>query len=538
MSDAIVIGAGVNGLVAANLLVDRGWDVLVLEAQAAPGGAVRTDELTLPGFRHDTFSSFYPFAAASPIIGGLQLEDHGLRWRRAETVVAHPLRDGRVAAVHADVGATAASLEAFAPGDGDRWRALVQRYVGSQRAGVLRTFYSPFPPVRGGGRLLADLGPMGLMRFSRFALTTARRMGAEHFDGEGGPLLLAGNALHASLSPEQLPSGAFGWLMCMLAQTVGFPVVQGGAAGMIEALVRRLRAGGGALRCGARVGRIEVAGGRATGVVLDGGERIPARRAVLADVVAPSLYGGLLDERHVPPTLRADLRHFHLDDATVKVDWALEAPIPWAAQAARRAGTLHVSDGLDGLTRHGADVLRRHLPAEPGLVVGQYHAVDPTRMPEGTETAWAYTHVPHQVTGDAGGDGLTGRWTDEEAGRFADRMEAQIEAVAPGFRARIRARHILTPLGLQARDENLLHGAINAGSASLDQMLVFRPAAWHLGRPETPVADLYLASASAHPGGGVHGACGANAARAALLHDRLRPLRRVRVTGLRALSSR
>jgi phytoene dehydrogenase-like protein len=527
MSDAIVIGAGVNGLVAANLLADRGWDVLVLEGAATPGGAVRTDALTLPGFRHDTFSSFYPFAAASPIIRSLRLEDHGLRWRRAEVVVAHPLRDGRVAALHADLDATAASLEGFAAGDGDRWRALVGRYLERERAGVLGAFYGTFPPLRGGGRLLADLGPMDLLRFCRFALLPARRMGREHFAGEGGPLLVAGNALHASLAPEQVPSGAFGWLMCMLGQTVGFPAVEGGAAGLIEALVRRLAQQGGHLRCDARVHRIEVAAGRAAAVVLGGGERLAARRAVLADVFTRRLYGELLDERHVPASLRADLEHLHLDDATVKVDWALGAPIPWAAEPARRAGTLHVSDGLDGLSRHGADVQRQLLPGEPALVVGQYHALDPTRMPDGAETAWAYTHVPHDVRGDAGGEGLTGRWTDGEAERFADRMEAQIEAVAPGFRARIRARHVMTPAELYARDENLVDGAINSGSATLDQMLVFRPATWHLGRPETPVPGLYLASASAHPGGGVHGVCGANAARAAVLHERLRPLARL-----------
>src|SRR4051794_17927429 len=284
MRDAVVVGAGVNGLVAANLLADRGWEVLVLEAAATPGGAVRTDALTLPGHRHDTFSSFYPFAAASPILASLELERRGLSWRRADVVVAHPLRDGRCAAVHADPAATAASLESFAAGDGDRWERMVQRYVDEQRAGVLGAFYSSFPPLRAGGRLLADLGPRELLRFARFALTPARRMAAEHFAGEGAAVLLAGNALHASLYPEQGVSGAFGWLMCMLAQTVGFPAVQGGSAGLIDALVARLAERGGTLCCGARVSAIDVAGGRATGVVVAGGERVRAARAVLADV--------------------------------------------------------------------------------------------------------------------------------------------------------------------------------------------------------------------------------------------------------------
>jgi phytoene dehydrogenase-like protein len=525
--DAVVVGAGVNGLVAANLLADRGWEVVVLEAAETPGGAVRTDELTLPGHRHDTFSSFYPFAAASPIIRSLELERHGLTWRRADVVVAHPLRDGRCAALHAEVAGTAGSLEAFAAGDGARWERMVARYVEHQRAGVLGAFYSGFPPLRAGGRLLADLGPMELLRFGRFALTPARRMGEEHFAGEGGPLLLSGNALHGSLTPEQVVSGAFGWLMCMLGQTVGFPVAEGGAARIIEALVARLGQRGGSVRCGCRVAGIEVAGGRATGVRTAGGETVRARRAVLADVFVGDLYGGLLDERHVPGGLRADLEHFHLDDATFKVDWALDGAIPWTAEEARRAGTLHVSDGMDGLSRHGSDVLRHRIPAEPALVMGQYRPMDRTRMPDGAETAWAYTHVPHATAGDAGGDGLTGAWSEDEAQRFADRMEAQVEAVAPGFRSRIRARSILRPRDFHARDGNLVDGAINGGSATLHQMLVFRPAAWHLGRPETPVAGLYLASASAHPGGGVHGVCGANAARAAVWHARLGPARRL-----------
>jgi phytoene dehydrogenase-like protein len=526
MADAVVIGAGVNGLVAANLLADRGWEVTVLEAADTPGGAVRTDALTLRGFRHDTFSSFYPFAAASPIIRALELERHGLVWRRADVVVAHPLRDGRCAALHADPARTAASLEGFAAGDGERWEALVRRFVDHERAGVLGAFYGAFPPVRAGGRLLADLGPMELLRFARFALTPARPMGEKHFAGEGAALLLAGNALHGGLTPEQVVSGAFGWLMCMLGQTVGFPVAEGGAARMVEALVARLRQRGGDVACGRRVTGIEVAGGRAVAGRPPDGEVVRAGRAVLADVFVGDLYGGLLDERHVPADLRADLEHFHLDHATLKVDWALDGGIPWTAEEARRAGTVHVSDGLDGLTRHGADVMQHLIPAEPALVMGQYRPVDRTRMPEGAETAWAYTHVPHAVRGDAGGDGLTGTWSKTETERFADRIEAQIEAVAPGFRSGIRARHLMSPHDFHARDANLVDGAINGGAATLDQMLVFRPAPWHLGRPETPVDGLYLASASAHPGGGVHGVCGANAARAAVLHDRVRPARR------------
>jgi phytoene dehydrogenase-like protein len=524
--DAIVVGSGPNGLVAANLLADRGWDVLVLEARDSPGGAVRTEELTLPGFHHDVFSSFYPFAGASPIMRGLRLEDHGLRWIAADAVVGHPLSGGRSVVLHRDVDTTAASVARFAPGDDERWRAMVQRFVRDERAGVISAFYGTFPPVNGGLRLLRDLGPSGVLRLARFGLKPAREICREEFEGEGAGLLIAGNALHASLTPEQVPSGAFGWLMCMLAQTVGFPVPEGGAGRLIDALVARLRARGGTLRCDAPVEGFEVRAGRVTGARLVGGEVLGVRRAVLADVFAPTLYRDMLPPEEVPATVLEDLERFHLDDATFKVDWALDGPIPWEAEDVRAAGTLHVAEGIDALTRHGAQVAMGRLPEQPALVMGQYAPVDPTRMPPGKEVAWAYTHLPRDVKGDAAPEGLRGDWADPaEVSAFADRIEAQVEAYAPGFRSRILARNTLSPRDLERRNPNLVEGAINSGSATLDQMLVFRPTPRQLGRPETPVRGLFLASASAHPGGGVHGVCGANAARAALLHARVGRLR-------------
>ncbi|MCU4183085.1 NAD(P)/FAD-dependent oxidoreductase [Acidiferrimicrobium sp. IK] len=521
-ADAVVVGAGPNGLVAAIVLADAGWDVVVVEAQPVPGGAVRTAELTLPGFHHDVFSAFYPLAAASPAIKRLSLEDHGLVWRRAPVALAHPTPDGNCAVIAPDLDVTARSLDAYRPGDGDGWRSLMAVYDRYGRD-LLDALLGPFPPLRAGAALAAKGRAGGLLDLAWLAVVPARRLGEEHFRGEGGRLLLAGNALHTDLAPETAGSGLFGWLLCALAQDVGFPVPEGGAGALAAALVRRLHAAGGQLRCGEPVTAVRVVNGRAVGVRTAGGAQIAARRAVLADVAAPHLYGSLLDEAELPDAVTAGLRRFQWDAGTVKVDWALSGPIPWSAPDARRAGTVHVADSVDDLTRWSADLSTGTVPGRPFLLVGQQSMTDPTRMPPGTETAWAYTHVPRTIGRDERGQ-VTGRWDRGDEAAMAERMEARVEELAPGFRQRILARHILTPATLPGLDANLDGGAINGGTAQLHQQLVFRPTRGS-GRPTTFVDGLYLASSSAHPGGGVHGACGSNAARAAIAHHRTRMLR-------------
>jgi phytoene dehydrogenase-like protein len=515
MADAVIIGAGPNGLVAANVLADAGWSVEVLEEQAEPGGAVRSDRGVDPDFVSDVFSAFYPLAAASPALNAMRLENEGLRWSHAPSVLAHPLPDGRCAVLHRDLDATSASLEAFAPGDGAAWRELHAMW---DQAGedLLGCLFAPFPPVRSGMGLLAKVRAAGALRLARTMLLPVRRLGEEHFAGEGGRLLLAGNALHADLSPESAIGGGFGWLMSMLAQTHGFPVPVGGASALTGALVSRLERRGGSVRCGERVTEVVVRGGRALGVRTAGGEAVRARRAVLADVSAPALFTRLVAAEHLPPRLLADLRRtFQWDFSTFKVDWALDSPVPWTAEAAAGAGTVHLADSVDDLTRFAAQIATKHVPDRPFALFGQMTTSDATRSPAGTESAWAYTHVPQDIRGDAGDDLITGSWDEREREAMADRLEAQVERYAPGFRHRIRGRRILAPTTLQALNANLEGGAINGGTTALHQQLVFRPTPG-TGRPETPVAGLYLASSSAHPGGGVHGAPGANAARAAL----------------------
>jgi phytoene dehydrogenase-like protein len=217
------------------------------------------------------------------------------------------------------------------------------------------------------------------------------------------------------------------------------------------------------------------------------------------------------------------MERFEWDPGTVKVDWALDGPIPWTGAPERPPGTVHIAETVDELATAGGQIVAHTVPDRPFLLMGQMAAADPTRAPAGQESAWAYTHVPQEVRHDAGPDGITGRWDAGEAERMADRMQAMVEEYAPGFGDRVLARRVLGPKELQARDENLVNGALNGGTSSLHQQLVFRPVPG-LGRAETPVKNLYLGSSSAHPGGGVHGACGSNAARAALAHDRARRL--------------
>lgn len=516
----MVIGSGPNGLVAANILAERGWSVVVVEANAEPGGAVRSGEITEPGFVHDLFSAFYPLAVASPPLRRLELEKWGLRWRRSPLVVAHPLLDGRCAALSTDVERTAASLERFAAGDGDRWREMVgewQRISGPFLDAVL----GPFPPLRAAARLAARLGPTGVARLARHAALPVRRMAEERFEGIGGRLLLGGSALHADLCPEAAGSGLYGWLLCCLGQTYGFPVPEGGAGQLTAALVRRLEAHGGRVTGETRVTGIVVRAGRAVAVRTAGGDEIEARRAVVADVAAPHLFLDLVGADHLPPSFLADLARFEWDTSTVKVDWALNRPVPWRSPEAADAGTVHVADDFDNLTEVSAQLAMGLIPARPFILFGQQCRADPTRSPPGTETAWAYTHVPREVRGDAAGliDGRAGgdqrTWLDAVVAR----MEERVEALAPGFKDRIRARHVFGPQELMDANANLDRGAIGGGTAQIHQQLVFRPTPGS-GGATTPVRRLFLASSSAHPGGGVHGACGANAARAALVSAR------------------
>ena len=500
--DAVVIGSGPNGLVAAITLADAGWNVLVLEATDHFGGAVHST--SADGWVSDRCSSCYPLGAASPVIRALDLERHGLRWTHAPRPLAHPLGpdDDTGAAIHTDAADTAAGLAEEVPADGDAWLRLYDDYR-RIREPLLDALLTAWPPVRSGARLARALGSAGdLLRFARFMALPSHRMGEELFAGRRGRALLAGNAMHADTPLTAPVSGTMGWLLAMLAQEVGFPSAEGGSRELAAALVRRARAAGAELIGGHRVTGIELLAGRPIAVqTVDG--RITVRRAVIADVAATILYDDLLPEASVPPKLRVDLDRFTWDLPTVKVNYRLSAPVPWTAQSARGAGVVHLGGDADTFVHTCADLDTGRLPDSPYLLIGQTTTADPSRSPAGTEALWAYSHLPRGITDDGSADLL------------AKRIDAVIEQHAPGFGELKLDRDVQRPSDFTAGNASLGPAAVNGGTMQLFQQLVFRPTAG-LGGPRTVVPGVYLGSAAIHPGGGVHGACGWLAARAAL----------------------
>jgi phytoene dehydrogenase-like protein len=505
--DALVVGSGPNGLSAAITMARSGWRVLVLEAAERPGGAVATEELTLPGFRHDTFSSVYPSGAASPVFARLPLERHGLRWVHPRACLAHPLPDGRAAALYRDLDRTVASLEDIHAGDGERWRAFASPFV--EHFDALRhTMLGGFPPVRGTVRLAAGLGPRGILDFARLLLMSARALGEELFEDDGTRAWLYGSAMHSDVPPVGGGSAIAAAYLNLLGHGAGWPSPEGGAGRLADALVAHLRELGGEVRTSANVRRIVVERGRVVGVELDGGEPVGSP-VVVADVM-PGALVALVGEA-LPAGYARALRRYRRGPSTLKLDWALEGPIPWTAPQAREAGTVHLGGSAPEVLRTTA--MREGLPEHPFMLLGQQSLADPSRAPTGKHTAWAYTHGPQSLDWEA------------ERDRHVDRMEAQVERFAPGFRDLILARHVLGPADLQRRNANLLGGDVGGGSYSLDQV-VFRPVP-SLAPYRTPVRGLYLGSAATFPGGAVHGVPGHAAARLALTEARLRrPLSR------------
>lgn len=456
MTDALVIGSGPNGMAAAIRLAEAGRSVLVLEAADHHGGAVRTEELTLPGFRHDTFSAVHPAAAASPVWARMPLREHGLEWVHPAAAMAQPLEGGRAAMLYRELDRTAASLDALHAGDGAAWAAFAQPFLDRPKA-MERTFLAGFPPIRGP----LELGPRFLRLLPQSAVGFARRL----FAGEGPRTWLYGAALHADTPLDRPGSAIGGAYLNLLGHLAGWPSPRGGAQALSDALAAQLRSVGGELRTGARVEAILPRAGRVAGVRLAGGEILDAPL-----VIATVMPHALLRMAELPGWYRALLSRYVAGPATTKVDWALDGPIPWLNEEVRGAGTVHLVD--------------------PFVLLGQQSIADPTRAPAGKHTAWAYTHAPAHV------------------------IEEQVERFAPGFRERILARHVLTPGDFEARNANLIEGDTGGGSYRLRQ-LVFRPVP-RLSPYKTPIKGLFLGGASTFPGGAVHGVPGDAAARAAL----------------------
>jgi len=504
MTRVLVIGAGHNGLVAAIHLAAAGLDTLVLEHGPRPGGATRSSACTLPGFVHDDHAAFVPMTVASPAMRELALEREGLRWITPPTVMAHPFEDGSAIALHRDVGATVASLGGAA---GAGWAQAMDQLL-PHATTLVETILSPLPPVAGPLRLAAALRRDGL-DWARRMLGSIEALGLDLFAGDRrATAWLAGSAQHSGLPPTTAGSGAFGLLLQVLGHAHGWPLPEGGMGAVVDALVARARREGAQIRCDATVEEIVVRRGRVAGVRLSGGEELAAG-AVVSTVSALPL-SRMLAPGALPGRLERRLRSWRYGTAAFKLDYALSDPVPWTADEPRTAPVVHVAGSLTELSRAAQTSGLGEVPERPALVVGQQSLADPTRAPRGRHTLYVYAHVPSRPALD-----------DEE---IAARIEAQLERFAPGFGTRVLARAIRAPRATEAENPSMVGGDLGGGTMELDQQLVFRPAP-ALARYRTPLTGLYVAGASTHPGGAVHGMSGRAAARA-LLHDRrLRPWR-------------
>jgi phytoene dehydrogenase-like protein len=472
----VVIGAGHNGLVAAVRLAAAGVDVTVVEGAPRPGGGVRS--VRSGDFVHDECAAFFPLTAASPAFRALELD---VDWVNPPLPMAHVFDDGSALPLYRDVSETAAAV-------GEAWGSLVER-LWRVRDPLLRVVLDPLPPVRP----VLKLGREAVL-LAPLAVSSSARLGRRLFVDERAAGWLAGSGAHADVSPLAIGSGAFSLGLNFLGHLVGWPFPRGGAGRLTEALVERLRSHGGELRCGAAVERIEP--GR--GVVLRGGERLQAD-AVLC-TASPAVLMGLLP----PASLPARLGRWRYGIGTLKVDYELNAPVPWPSAEAREAAVVHVGGPLAEITASLEQAKAGVFPGQPALVVGQQSLHDSTRAPAGRHTLYVYARVPQHTAADT-----------------ADRVDAQIERYAPGFRSTVLARRVRTPADIERDNPSLVGGDLAAGSFEADQQLIFRPDP-RLCRYRTPLSGLYVAGAWVHPGAGVHGMPGWNAARMILEDRRLR----------------
>jgi phytoene dehydrogenase-like protein len=501
MNDRVlVVGAGHNGLVCAVRLAAAGVPVTVLEQAPHPGGAVASDVATLPGFVHDSCAGFFPLTLASPAFERLGVRER-LEWVNPDRVMAHPFPDGSAIALHRSLDATVESLERAAPGSGQGWLRVMAPLVERKHRVLRAALTDSFPPVRDGLALLASLRRDAL-ELGRLALASSASFGREVFGDERATAWFSGSVAHADLTPGSSGGSALALGLKLLAHAVGWGYPKGGAARLAEALVARLHELGGELRCGAAVESVVVSGGRVRGVRLSDGEELAGAAAVVALSAQPAL--ALLPPGALPGRLVRRLEHWRYGLGTMKADYALAGAVPWTNADARESAVVHVAGELPRLFEAHQQAGLGRMPERPVLVVGQHTLHDPSRAPDGRHTLYVYAHVPQRL--------------DVSVERAADLIDAQIERFAPGFRDSVLARAVRSPVDIERLNPSLVGGDLSGGSCELDQQLIFRPAP-ELFRGRTPLAGLYLAGPSVHPGPGVHGVPGTAAARA-LLADR------------------
>ena len=463
--DAVVVGSGPNGLGAAITLARAGRSVLVLEANDTLGGGARSAELTLPGFLHDVCSAVHPLAAGSPLFQKLPLARLGLNWIHPDIALAHPFDDGTAAALHRDVDLTGQTLN-------ERSYARLLKPLVRDWPELAVEFLRPM--------LDWPRHPFALGRFGAVALAPATWVARAFFRREAARALFAGVAAHSFLPLEAPVSSAFALVLAAAGHSVGWPFPRGGSRMIADVLAAHLRELGGIIQLNCPVGSLN---------------ELPKSRAILLDVSAWQ-FARIAGDR-LPQNYRRRLENFRHAPGIFKLDYALSASIPWKAEACRRAGTVHLGGTLDEIAQSEREVALGQIPERPFVLVAQQSLFDATRAPAGQHTLWAYAHVPFNCKID-----------------ISEKIEAQIERFAPGFRDCIIARHISNAGDLERSNPNLIGGDINGGAANLWQLLarpVLSPVPYR-----TALRGVYLCSASTPPGGGVHGMCGYHAARAAL----------------------
>lgn len=508
-ADVVIVGSGINGLSAAALLAKKGRRVVVLESADTPGGAVRTEEITLPGFRHDLFAMNLGLFAGGPVNAalGADLARHGFELVPSARPFCSIFPDGTMLGVEADREATLANVASVAPQDVESWIALSDRLnvLAPHLFGILGSDLPSTAAVNALRRARKALGVDGVLEIIRLALSSTRAFTEQHFTSPKTRALMASWGMHLDFAPDLAGGALFAYLETMGGQLFGMVIGKGGARSLIEALVGVIEENGGEVRCGARVDEILVSRGRATGVRLEDGTTVTAARAVISNV-NPALMPDLLpaDVAAQPTVARA--REFRPGLATMMIHLALDSLPDWTAPDAATYNYVHIGPYLDDMARAYTDAAAGLLPATPTLVVGQPTVSDPSRAPEGKHVLWVQVRVLPLELAD-------GRTWDDVAEEYADQVMARLEEFAPGLSTKVLSRTVLSPADLARYNVNLIQGDSLGGSHHPAQFFFLRPVpGWW--RHRSPVDRLFVCGASTWPGGGVGGVSGSLVAKA------------------------